>query len=538
MRVTRMHPTEWVGTGALCRAPPRCIACTLLQRPRPADDPHRPLQAVTNPSVAYPSYYTQPFHAYSQVRPAQRACELRPGQLLLARGACAEGARRSPPRPGSPRAARRCTAAGYRCTAAVWRQRHLPARPPAPACLRCQGNLCWDAALEVTLAAQSVHAAVMDPAGKTMDPRCGRGWRGLGREGGGAGEGEGTAREATLGLFFRLRPPRASPMRPAPLPAHAPPCPPLLLSGDAQLRASYSARLLECLGELGVAAEGLCHAVDLGCATGGHPRGGLGALRGRDGARKGGGSALLSRTRCLSVSAKPVPINPSAHQPDLPAPLCPSPAGLSSLELLRALGPVSCGPLAVTGVDLSPHFLAVAAYQQEQRQVGGGRGGGAAAAEERQGRRSGGEGAEGAEGAEAALTQPRTHRAHTSSPSPPRSPRRPRAAAPPSRLPSATRPRRPRACRMAARTWCRCAWCATSCRRAPRGPSLRRRTACCGRVGRAGAHGGGRGWGASFLMREACPGVRSYVGLLRAAGAKAARLGGAGGRLLYCVTAG
>ena len=35
-----------------------------------------------------------------------------------------------------------------------------------------QGNLCWDAAIEVNLAAASVHAAVMDPEGKKMDPRC------------------------------------------------------------------------------------------------------------------------------------------------------------------------------------------------------------------------------------------------------------------------------------------------------------------------------------------------------------------------------
>ena len=32
------------------------------------------------------------------------------------------------------------------------------------------GNLCWEAALEVTMAAQSVHAFVMDPQGKTLDP--------------------------------------------------------------------------------------------------------------------------------------------------------------------------------------------------------------------------------------------------------------------------------------------------------------------------------------------------------------------------------
>ena len=33
-----------------------------------------------------------------------------------------------------------------------------------------QGNLCLEAALEVTAAAQSVHATVFDPAGKELDP--------------------------------------------------------------------------------------------------------------------------------------------------------------------------------------------------------------------------------------------------------------------------------------------------------------------------------------------------------------------------------
>lgn len=33
------------------------------------------------------------------------------------------------------------------------------------------GNLCWDAALEFALSSQSVHAPVMDPDNKTMDPQ-------------------------------------------------------------------------------------------------------------------------------------------------------------------------------------------------------------------------------------------------------------------------------------------------------------------------------------------------------------------------------
>jgi hypothetical protein len=36
--------------------------------------------------------------------------------------------------------------------------------------LLLQGNLCWDAALEFALSSQSVHAPVMDPDNKIMDP--------------------------------------------------------------------------------------------------------------------------------------------------------------------------------------------------------------------------------------------------------------------------------------------------------------------------------------------------------------------------------
>ena len=42
---------------------------------------------------------------------------------------------------------------------------------PHPGGAPAQGNLCWEAALEVTMAAQSVHAFVMDPAGKQVDPQ-------------------------------------------------------------------------------------------------------------------------------------------------------------------------------------------------------------------------------------------------------------------------------------------------------------------------------------------------------------------------------
>lgn len=107
-----------------------------------------------------------------------------------------------------------------------------------------QGNLCWEAALEVTMAAQSVHAFVMDPAGKQVDPR-----------------------------------------------------------GDHRLRSSYSARMAECMAAQGVEPSSVRSILDVGCAT-----------------------------------------------------------GLSSLELLAAFPGA-----AVTGVDLSPHFLAVGRYEQEKR---------------------------------------------------------------------------------------------------------------------------------------------------------------------------
>ncbi len=39
-----------------------------------------------------------------------------------------------------------------------------------------QGNLCWDAALEFALSAAAVHAPVMDPLNKALDPRCDSAW--------------------------------------------------------------------------------------------------------------------------------------------------------------------------------------------------------------------------------------------------------------------------------------------------------------------------------------------------------------------------
>ncbi|KAG2492625.1 hypothetical protein HYH03_009041 [Edaphochlamys debaryana] len=143
-----------------------------------AQDWEARFKAVEDPAVTYPSYYTQPFHAYSK------------------------------------------------------------------------GNLCWEAALEVTMAAQSVHALVMDPRGKQLDP-----------------------------------------------------------NGDARLRSSYSARIHENMAELGADRSGVRRIVDLGCAS-----------------------------------------------------------GLSSRELLRAFPGAE-----VTGVDLSPYFLAVGRYEQERREAAGGR---------------------------------------------------------------------------------------------------------------------------------------------------------------------
>lgn len=133
---------------------------------------------VINPAVtAYPSYYTQPFHAYNE------------------------------------------------------------------------GNMCWEAALEVTQAAKSVHALVMDPEGKHLDSE-----------------------------------------------------------GDVKMRRSFNMRTRENMLDLDCNPDTVKDVVDLGCAT-----------------------------------------------------------GLSSVAVLNAFP--GCH---VTGVDLSPQFLAVGQYQQEQRQAASG----------------------------------------------------------------------------------------------------------------------------------------------------------------------
>lgn len=112
-----------------------------------------------------------------------------------------------------------------------------------------KGNLCWDAALESTLAAVSVHAPVMDPQGKKMER-----------------------------------------------------------NGDEQLRGNYGLRMNEILKEMEGQVRPVESVVDLGCA-----------------------------------------------------------AGLSSLALSTLFPQAS-----ITGVDLSPHMVAVAQYEQEQRQAASG----------------------------------------------------------------------------------------------------------------------------------------------------------------------
>ena len=110
------------------------------------------------------------------------------------------------------------------------------------------GNLSMDSALEVTVAAKSVHATVMDPAGKELDPQ-----------------------------------------------------------GDEKLRSSYSTCILQLLEEQN--ARPVEDIVDLGAAT-----------------------------------------------------------GLSSLALLEAFPEAT-----VTGIDLSPHFLAAGRYLQRQREASSGK---------------------------------------------------------------------------------------------------------------------------------------------------------------------
>ncbi len=106
-----------------------------------------------------------------------------------------------------------------------------------------QGNLSMDSALEVTVAAKSVHATVMDPAGKELDPE-----------------------------------------------------------GDEKLRSSYSKCIIQLLEQQN--ARPIKDIVDIGAAT-----------------------------------------------------------GLSSLALLKAFPEAT-----VTGIDLSPHFLAAGRYLQRQRE--------------------------------------------------------------------------------------------------------------------------------------------------------------------------
>lgn len=126
------------------------------------------MDAVANPGVTYPDYYTQPFHAYEKVRHKTSGA----GAGRRARRPGGWAPRTAPGHGASPWRKRRMPAharqRGGRADAACPRTptRGTPPRPAAPP----QGNLSWDAALEVTLAAQSVHAGVMDPANKDWRP--------------------------------------------------------------------------------------------------------------------------------------------------------------------------------------------------------------------------------------------------------------------------------------------------------------------------------------------------------------------------------
>jgi SAM-dependent methyltransferase len=221
------------------------------------------LAAVADPAVTYPDYYTQPFHAYEQVGGVTRGCPARgrPGHEWLQISRPRAGPHSRPGlssvsgrRRGAPAARLPGLAPGK----AVWppflSNPHptAPSLPTPPPPEPLQGNLSWDSALEVTLAAQSVHAGVMDPANKAFRP-----------------------------------------------------------DGDAQLRYSYSARMRELMAAAGAAPGDVKAVADLGCAT-----------------------------------------------------------GLSSRALLEAFPGA-----AVTGVDLSPYFLAVGRYEQREREVRGRAGG-------------------------------------------------------------------------------------------------------------------------------------------------------------------
>jgi hypothetical protein len=186
------------------------------------------LADATNPQVdSYPSYYTQPFHAYKQVRATQRnlsfgcfhaaAAAAAPAPAPAAAAAatapaaqavvggyarmhvwqlptgrqelievhlqgslhtCIDGACKLSQVVLSVRCFVRCT--GVACICALDVQK-APRRVTSYQCsvsllllllllLLLQGNLCWEAAQEFMLSSQSVHAPVMDPENKKMDP--------------------------------------------------------------------------------------------------------------------------------------------------------------------------------------------------------------------------------------------------------------------------------------------------------------------------------------------------------------------------------
>lgn len=237
------------------------------------------LQEVADPAVGdYPSYYTQPFHAYKQVG-GRRAVQGRAQHSRLA---------------------------------AIATSNDCDARPVTQQCAhsfaaRAQGNLCWDAALEFALASASVHAPVMDPGAPAallfacflhalawVAAWCMFSWPGL------PATGAAAAKQNSAAPVSWPRPSAPPSRRRADNKV-------MDREGIAQLRASYGRAMLQLLRQLpgALAPADVTAVLDVGCAT-----------------------------------------------------------GLSSLAL-RQLFPGA----HVTGVDLSPHMLAVGRYFQQQREV-------------------------------------------------------------------------------------------------------------------------------------------------------------------------
>lgn len=164
-------------------------------RKRRQHDWEADLEAAVNYSIRYPDYYTQPFHAYDLVGGRQGVAGL--VHRAWSQGLALPRLRLLQPHAGNRGA--RCTAIHTHMHLRAAEQPHywssqtaapllvIPNRATCCASIRAlslqskfyltmcichlpacniQGNLGWDAALETTMAAQSVHAGVMDPANK------------------------------------------------------------------------------------------------------------------------------------------------------------------------------------------------------------------------------------------------------------------------------------------------------------------------------------------------------------------------------------